>query len=173
MLLCALAVTSCEKNAVTDITAPFPGANIKFFNFEVNAPGVNFYSNDAKVTAANKTVDAFVVEDPFPAAIDFSVATVRFVNAIAESSPAPLSVRNQATGTVTPIGAAVACKSAGTFTTIPAGVYDLAVVFPGAVIASRTSVTFNPGRTYTIGARGDITASTGTTVPTLDNTANR
>lgn len=244
ILFCALALASCEKNAVTDITAPLPGANIKFFNFGVNAPGVNFYSNDAKVTAisstsgaelttgvaygvagngglyssltpgqytfsgkiaattdkdlavskvtmtiadkkyysfyqsgiysaANKTVDAFVIEDPFPAAIDFSVATVRFVNAIAGSSPASLGVKNQITGTVTLIGDAVAYKSAGTFTTIPAGVYDLAAVFPGAAIASRTSVTFNPGRTYTIGARGDITATTGTTVPTLDNTANR
>ena len=244
ILLCALAVSSCEKNAVTDITEPFPGANIKFFNFGVNAPGVNFYSNDTKVTAinstsgaesttgvaygvagngglyssltpgqytfagkiaaavdkdlavskvtttlvvgkfysfyqsglysaANKTVDAFVVEDPFPAAIDFSVVTVRFVNAIAGSNPGSLSVKNQATGTVTPIGDAVAYKSAGAFTTIPAGVYDLAAVFPGAGIASRTGVTFNAGRTYTIGARGDITATTGPTVPTLDNTANR
>ena len=244
ILLCAVTLASCEKNAVTDITEPFPGANVKFFNFGVNAPGVNFYSNDAKVTAinstsgaelttgtvygaagngglyssltpgqytfsgkiaattdkdlavskvamtivdkkyysfyqsglysaANKTVDAFVVEDPFPEVINFSVATVRFVNAIAGSNPASLSLKNQATGTVTPIGEAVAYKSAGTFTAIPAGVYDLAAAFPGAGVATRSTVTFNVGRTYTIGARGDITASTGTTVPTLDNTANR
>ncbi len=244
ILLCALALSSCEKNAVTDITAPFPGANIKFFNFGVNAPGVNFYSNDTKVTAINstsgaelttgaaygvagngglyssltpgqytfsgkiaatvdkdlavskvtttivdrkyysyyqsgiysatsKSVEAFVVEDPFPAAIDYSVATVRFVNAISGSSPASLSVKNQTTGTVTPIGAAVAYQSAGTFTTIPGGVYDLAAIFPGTGVTSRIGVTFNAGRTYTIGARGDITAATGTTVPTLDNTANR
>ena len=244
ILLCALAVSSCEKNAVTDITAPFPGANIKFFNFGVNAPGVNFYSNDTKVTAinstsgaelttgtaygvagngglysslapgqytfsgkiaatvdkdlavskvtttlvdgkyysyyqsgiysaANKSVEAFVVEDPFPAVIDYSVATVRFVNAISGSSPASLSVKNQTTGTVTPIGGTVAYQSAGTFTAIPGGVYDLAALFPGAGVASRIGVTFNAGRTYTIGARGDIMAATGTTVPTLDNTANR
>ena len=58
ILLCALVVSSCEKNAVTDITGPYPGANIKFFNFGVNAPGVNFYSNDAKVTAINSTSGA-------------------------------------------------------------------------------------------------------------------
>ena len=244
IFLCAVALVSCEKNAVTDITEPFPGANVKFFNFGVNAPGVNFYSNDAKVTAinstsgaelttgtaygvagngglysslppgqytfsgkiaaatdkdvavskitmtiadkkyysfyqsgiysvANKTVDAFVVEDPFPAIIDFSVATVRFVNAIAGSNPASLSVKNQVTGTVTPLGDAVSYKSAGTFTALPAGVYDLTAVFPGAGVATRTAVTFNVGRTYTIGARGDITVVTGTTAPTLDNTANR
>lgn len=51
VLLCAVSVTSCDKNAVQDITGSLPGARIKFFNFGVNAPGVNFYANDAKITA--------------------------------------------------------------------------------------------------------------------------
>jgi hypothetical protein len=53
MLLCAAALSpACEENAVQDITAPFAGeARIKFFNFGVNAPGVNFYANDRKLTA--------------------------------------------------------------------------------------------------------------------------
>jgi hypothetical protein len=51
ILLCAVALAACEKNAVQDITGSLPGARIKFLNFGVNAPGVNFYANDAKVTA--------------------------------------------------------------------------------------------------------------------------
>ena len=51
-LLCALVLASCEKNAVQTIDGPVPpGAMIKFFNFGVNAPGVNFYANTTKVTA--------------------------------------------------------------------------------------------------------------------------
>ena len=51
-LLCALVLASCEKNAVQEIDAPVPpGALVKFFNFGVNAPGVNFYANTTKVTA--------------------------------------------------------------------------------------------------------------------------
>lgn len=50
--LAAVAVlASCEKTAVQDITGPLPSARVKFFNFGVNAPSVNFYANDAKVTA--------------------------------------------------------------------------------------------------------------------------
>ncbi|HLE56573.1 MAG TPA: hypothetical protein VJB15_05765, partial [Rhodothermia bacterium] len=53
VLLCAAALASCdyEKNAVQDITGALPSARIKFFNFGVNAPGVNFYANDTKMTA--------------------------------------------------------------------------------------------------------------------------
>jgi Domain of unknown function (DUF4397) len=244
VLVCAMSLSACEKNAIQDIAAPAPSARIKFFNFGVNAPGVNFYANETKMTAissttgaesttgvayngagngglysgiapgqytfkgkiaaatdkdlaisnvpttiadgksysyfqsgiystATKTVDAFVVEDAFPAAIDYSVALVRFVNAISGTSPASLSVKNQTTGTVTAIGGAVGYKSAGAFTVVPNGVYDLAAAFPGAGIALRTGVSFVAGRTYTIGARGDITATTGANVPALDNTANR
>jgi hypothetical protein len=50
-LLAALALGACEKNSVQDITRPLPSARVKFFNFGVNAPQVNFYANDEKVTA--------------------------------------------------------------------------------------------------------------------------
>jgi hypothetical protein len=46
-----LAACSYEKNTVQDITAPLSGANVKFFNLGVNAPGVNFFANNTKVTA--------------------------------------------------------------------------------------------------------------------------
>lgn len=49
----ALVLASCsfEKNAVQDITGPISASRIKFFHFGVNAPGVNFYAGNAKVTA--------------------------------------------------------------------------------------------------------------------------
>ncbi|MBA3670805.1 MAG: hypothetical protein H0W68_02115, partial [Gemmatimonadaceae bacterium] len=55
VLLCATVLSSCEKNAVQDITAPLPTARIKFFNFGVNAPGVNFYANEVKLTAISSS----------------------------------------------------------------------------------------------------------------------
>lgn len=56
MLLGAAAVVACDKNGRQDITAPATGARVKFFNFAVNAPGVNFYANDSKITAVTTGV---------------------------------------------------------------------------------------------------------------------
>ncbi len=53
ILLCATVLISCEKNAVQDITGDPPQSMIKFFNFGVNAPPVNFYANDTKMTAVS------------------------------------------------------------------------------------------------------------------------
>jgi len=50
-LCCAAALSGCDKTAVQDISAPAPGAAIRFFNFGVGAPGVNFYGNERKLTA--------------------------------------------------------------------------------------------------------------------------
>ncbi len=50
-LLCAVTLSSCEKNAVQDITGTLPRAAIRFFNFGVNAPSVNFYANATKMSA--------------------------------------------------------------------------------------------------------------------------
>jgi hypothetical protein len=56
VLLCAAALSSCEKNAVQDIpTGIVPAARIRFFNFGVNAPGVNFFANDTKMTGVSAT----------------------------------------------------------------------------------------------------------------------
>src|SRR5216117_2289096 len=52
VLLTAAALAACEKNSVQQLpTAPLAGAQIKFFNFGVNAPGVNFYADATKMTA--------------------------------------------------------------------------------------------------------------------------
>ena len=55
-LFCA-ALLGCDKNAVQDLlVSPPAAAQVKFFNFGVGAPNVNFYANDTKVTAISSTV---------------------------------------------------------------------------------------------------------------------
>jgi len=52
-LLCAALLAACEKNAVQVLpfTNTIPGGRVKFFNFGVNAPAVNFYAGSTKMTA--------------------------------------------------------------------------------------------------------------------------
>ena len=264
VLLSAAMLAACEGDGVQTITAPVPGAAVKFFNFGVNAPAVNFYANDIKLTAvsstsctpptnpacvtngiesttgvasgaaaaggfyvgitpgqytlagriaaatdnalaiastpatladgkyysyytsgiydaATKKSDAFVVEDALPPTNpDATIAYVRFVNAISNSSPMTLYAKNTVTGTEVAVGAAVAYKAAGAFAPLPAGVYDLSARGAGSAtnLITRTAVSFNAGaatRVYTITARGDmtVTSTTAATRPQLDNTANR
>jgi hypothetical protein len=266
VLFCAALLAACnyEKDTVQDITAPDPGSRIRFFNFGVNAPGVNFYANDTKVTAVSatgcalpplpeactttglesttgtgyggvglaglysalapgqytftgriaaaidkdlpissvattltdgkyysfyqsgfynttaKTVEAFVVEDALPPTIDYSVASVRFVNAISNANPMTLYARNTTTATEVPVGAEVAYQGAGAFTSLPPGVYDLSTRYAGSTTnaLTRPAVSFVGGRVYTITARGDITVAPSTACAAanrtcLDNTANR
>jgi hypothetical protein len=252
--LWAAALASCDKNANQVLpTAPLPAARIKFFNFGVNAPGVNFYANDTKLTAitsttetestngvaygavgnggaysaiasgqytltgriaaatdkdlpiatvttaiadgkeysfymsgfydaTSKTVDAFVVEDPLDVQgtpVDYSVAYVRFVHAIANANPLTLYAKSSSDTTLAEaaVGAAVAYKAAGTFTALPNGVYTLNARYTDSTTntITRTGVSFLGGHLYTIGARGDITVTSSTAAnrPFLDNTANR
>ncbi len=247
VLLAAL-LTACDKEAVQELTGPVAGSYIKFFNFGVNAPSVNFYANDAKVTAIQsttgtestlgvaygavglggfysavepgqytltgrisattdkdlaiatvnttledgkkysfymsgfynttaKTVEAFVVPDDYPDAIDFSVAHVRFVNAISNSSPMTLYVKNTTTTAEASAGGAVAYKSGGSFAVVQPGVYDLSTRLTGQTTntIARTAISFSGGKVYTITARGDmtVTSTTATNRPFLDNTTNR
>jgi hypothetical protein len=252
-LLCALGLAACEKNAVQvlPITNTIPNGRVKFFNFGVNAPGVNFYAGTTKMTAiltgagqeattgvvyggagnggvylaitpgaytltgriaatvdkdlavatvnatlddgkyysfymsgfyntTTKTVDGFVVDDPLSVQaqpINYSVAYVRFVHAISNAGPLTLRARNTVVLDTTAVGGAVAYKGAGTFTALPAGVYDLFARYTDSTTnkIARTGVSFLGGRIYTVGARGDITivSTTATNRPFLDNTANR
>jgi hypothetical protein len=51
-LVCAGLLSACDKNTVQVLpTADLAGAQLKFFNFGVNAPGVNFYADSTKMTA--------------------------------------------------------------------------------------------------------------------------
>jgi len=251
-LFCAVGLAACEKNAVQVLPdVPIPGGRVKFFNFGVNAPGVNFYAGNTKMTAiasgtgtesttgvvyggagnggvylaivpgaytltgriaatvdkdlpiatvnatlddgkfysfymsgfyntTTKTSDGFVVEDPLSVQtqpINYSVAYVRFVHAISNASPLTLYARNTVVLDTTAVGTAVAYKSAGTFTALPVGVYDLFARYTDSTTnkVARTGVSFLGGRIYTVGARGDITivSTTATNRPFLDNTANR
>jgi len=51
-LILSIFLYSCDKTAVQIIDVPVSGAQLKYFNFGVNAPVVNFYANDTKVSAA-------------------------------------------------------------------------------------------------------------------------
>lgn len=246
--LLAVSLTGCDKNAVQPLTGPVAGSYIKFFNFGVNAPNVNFYANDAKITAVSstsgtestlgvayggvgaggfysaiepgqyaltgrisattdkdlvistvnttlednkkysfymsgfyntttKTVEGFIVEDAFPAEIDYSAAHVRFVNAISNANAMTLFAKSTTTQAETAVGSTVAYKSGGAFTAVSPGVYDLSTRYAGQTTnaIARTAVSFSAGRVYTITARGDITvtSTTATNRPFLDNTTNR
>ncbi len=256
-LLCANLLSSCGSETLPDINGPVAASRVRFFNFGVNAPSVNFYADNTKMTATTsstpdveattgvsyggvgsggayaeidpgqytltgkiaaatdkdlaiapvpatiadgkfysyymsgiyntttKTVDAFVVEDPFVQPTDFSAATVRFVNAISNANPMTLYAKIPAT-TTTPagpevaVGAEMAYKGAGAFTALPAGTYDLSTRYAGATTSAMTrpGVAFLGGRVYTITARGDITVAPTTTCVAanrtcLDNTTNR
>ena len=248
VLLCVAALSACEKNAVQDLTGPLPSAAIRFFNFGVGAPAVNFYADEMKMTAVQsttgaelttgvgyggvgsagyytgiepgqytvsgrisattdknlpisnvpvtieagknysfyqsgfyntttKTVDGFIVEDPFISQFDYTVAYVRFVNAISNSDPMTLHAKDRTTEEEFVIGGPVAYKSAGAFTAIPNGTYDLETRHTGSStsVITRTSVGFTAGRIYTITSRGDMTvvSTTETNRPFLDNTLNR
>lgn len=55
-LLLLTVIYSCKKNAVQDIATPISGAQLKYFNFALNSPVVNFYAGTTKVSAATSTI---------------------------------------------------------------------------------------------------------------------
>ena len=251
-------LAACDKNTVQTIDGPLPGSYVKFFNFGVNAPAVNYYSDNVKVTAVSttacqtvpqdpkcattgiesstgtayggvgnaglysgiapgthvfagksvavadsgafvttlsssiaqgqfyslytsgiynattKSVESFIVQDSLPS-IDFTQAYVRFVNAVSNSSPMILYAKNVVTGTETAVSPAVAYKSAGSFVALPAGTYDLNLRAPNSStnLVTRLAVGFGVAHAWTVAVRGDMTATSGTNKPALDNTANQ
>lgn len=251
LLATVVIVAACGENPLQVLpTDSLQSSRIKFFNFGVNAPGVNFYADEVKMTAvlsatgneattgvayggvgnggayshiapgtytmtgriaattdkdlpiaslsttivagrfyslymsgfyntATKTSGGFVVEDAYPAQIDYSVAQVRLVHAIANANPLTLYRRPAADTTAAwvAIGGPVSYQEAGAFTGVPVGIYDLAARYTDSTTNKivRTGVTLAGGRVYTIGARGDITitSTTATNRPFLDNTTNR
>jgi len=59
-LLCAVSLAGCgnEVDPIAPVRGPGPTAQVKFFNFSVGSPGVNFYANDTKVTAISSSTGA-------------------------------------------------------------------------------------------------------------------
>jgi hypothetical protein len=263
--LAALAACGDKNSRQEDITSPVNpvGAYVRFFNYGVTSPGVNFYANTQKVTAVStgscygllptdtatinkcqttgiesttgtaynaaangalyaqiapgqytfageiaaatnhglaistvsatvadqkfysyyqtgvynattKQADAFLVEDPIPAITDQTVAYVRLVNALPGSSPMTLSGTNEdSTKAKVTIGGPVAYKTAGTFTTVKAGVYDLTTTGGGVANPSLTSVSFLAGHVYSVAARGDYNSTVDANKPGLTSTGNR
>jgi hypothetical protein len=53
VLLCAGALAACgdKVDPIAPVRGPQPTSAVKYFNFAVGAPGVNFYANETKVTA--------------------------------------------------------------------------------------------------------------------------
>ena len=129
-----------------------------------------YYNTTTKLT------DAFMVEDVFPAEIDYSTALVRFVNASPTAPAYQLSARNPTTGAEIAVAVAAAYKSASGFARIPSGVYDL--VFRGGSVDQTGLVkgaSFLAGRVYTVTIYGDITVSstTASNRPRVDLATNR
>jgi len=113
--------------------------------------------------AGTKTAEAFVVEDPTPAgAIDYTVAKVRFVNAVSNGTgPLNLYVTNAETKAESPAGGAVEYKNASAFVSVPPGTYTLSARYTGSSTStiSRTAVSFLAGHVYTITSRGSTATS--------------
>ena len=128
-----------------------------------------------------KSVEGFVVEDPFVIQTNDSTSTtVRFVHAISNANPMTLYAKNTTTGVETAIGGEVAYKGAGTFVNLASGAYDLSTRYTGSTtnVLTRPGVSFVGRKVYTITARGDITVAPSTACAAanrtcLDNTANR
>lgn len=63
LLVAAATMTACDKDAVQIIAGPpTGGASVKFFNFAVGSPEVNFFVNDEKATAVSSTACAILDE---------------------------------------------------------------------------------------------------------------
>lgn len=135
------------------------------------------YYQSGLYNATTKTADGFIIEDNFPSTIDWSVSLVRFVNAISNAQPLTLSVINTETAQEVAIGTGTAYKTGSAFVSLPPGTYDLRVRSAGSTTSQilRTNVSFEPGRVYTIAARGDmtVTSPTATNRPLLEFSRNR
>lgn len=145
--------------------------NLPIATLQTSIAGGNSYSYymSGIYDAATKTAESFIVEDVLPAH-DPSVAYVRFVHAVSNANPMTLHGTHRTSTEQVTVGDQVAYASAGAFTSLPPGAYDLATRYAGATTnaISRVNVNFQPGRIYTITARGDATGTMA-----MDFTANR
>jgi hypothetical protein len=158
----------------SDTTASVHNAVVSTVNTTVADSRFYSYYQTGVYNASTKAADAFVVEDPIPAITDYSVAYVRLVNVMPGSSPMTLVGTNEdSTKALVTINTGVAYKTAGTFVTVKAGVYDLTTSAGGVANPSLTAVSFVGGHVYSVAARGDYTSSVTANKPGLTSTANR
>lgn len=145
----AAALAACEKNAVQVIAGlPPGGANIRFYNFGVGAPSVNFYANTTKMTAV-----AGVTCSPLPPS--------------ASSPPPALDPACLTTGIEPTTGVAYAgVASGGLYSSVAAGQYT----FAGKISAttdkdlaiSTVTTTLEDGKYYSFFMSGIYSTATKT-----------
>ena len=133
-----------EQNSVQSITGPLPGAFIRFANFSVSSPGVNFYANDIKLTAVATTVCSPPPTVPNPACATTGVEST--------------------TGTA---AGAFATSSTGLYSAIAPGAYALSGRIAAAtdkdLQISKVSTSIENGKFYTYYQSGIYDATVKTT----------
>lgn len=146
-LLLVATLAACggyDQNAVQSITGPLPGAFIRFANFSVSSPGVNFYANNTKMTAIGTTACSPAPTVPIPACTAAGVEST--------------------TGTV---AGAFAISSAGLYATIAPGSYALSGRIAAAtdkdLQVSKVSTTIEPAKYYSYYQSGTYDATGKTT----------
>jgi hypothetical protein len=157
-----------------------PNVVVSSISFPVEAD--KFYSlyTCGLYNTANKTTDAFVVEDKLPP-VSPTTASIRFVNTISNAlSGLNLVLRNTTTLTEIVVATNISYKTTSEFVQVPNGTYEVFARYPTgtANVISRTGtsvVAIVAGRSYTITSRGDmtVTSTTAASRPFLDNTPNR
>ena len=123
--------------------------------------------------ATAKTVEGFVVEDPYPAAIDYTVASTCASSTRSPTRrPMVLWAKSTTVGDSVAIGgtAGIAYKGATGFVPIRGDAYDLVVRYPGSntAVITLAAQTLSSSRVYTISSRGDITITSTTAASPAD-----
>lgn len=163
MLLGAAALVSCTKIDINSISqAPLGGARIKFANFAVSAPSVNFYDGTAKVTAVGPASGA---ESPSGTAYGRFAAAALYVDIT--TGQHTLAGKISPTATTDPgltVSSAAMNLEAGKFYTYyQAGIYNsTAKTADGFVVEDPLPTTFDWTKAYVrfVNASGNSQAMT-------------
>lgn len=144
-LVAAVVVAACgEKNAAQHISAPTAGSAVKFFNFGVNAPAVNFYADTQKISAVSSATCSSGVNGK-------------------TTDTLCLSKGQEATGGT---GYGANASTAGLYYSIAPGAYTLSgritATTDNGVAISNTSATLENGKFYSYYLSGIYNTSTKT-----------